>query len=85
MIPYKWIPDAYYQIEAAFVAVEALMQVMICYICLSMGTDIRLRNNRCVLTESSSGGLDLAFKRVDETEECLQSEIDTFWLITNEV
>ena len=75
VIPYSWIPDAYFQIEAVFVAVEASMQVMICYICLSMGTDIRLRKNRCVLRESASGGLDIAFESI-ETEECLQSEID---------
>jgi hypothetical protein len=70
-IPYYVIPNVYYKIEVVLTSVDILIQLMICYICYSMGTDITLRKNRCVLSVSETGGMEMSFEPTNwvDTEE----------------
>lgn len=58
-IPYSWIPDLYYYGEDLLVSVDCCTQLMICYLCCTMGASAQLRKFNCLLVTDVTGAVEI--------------------------
>ncbi len=60
-VPYRLMPKKYFKIEIVLIYVDLINQLMVCYICYTMGSSVKLRHYNCTYVLNKAGRLSLKF------------------------
>jgi hypothetical protein len=61
-IPYRVLPGLYFKFEVALVYADLVNQLMVCYICWTMGSSVKLRQYNCTYVRTADGRVSLKFR-----------------------